>query len=349
MPHEMTRQSAQPPVPERFGPGVTIAVPGGEGTSASPDREGTLPPFGSGPASPLGPGEEPELAGAQAPAQPFHHLDVLWLQVAGTLCNLACTHCFVTCGPHEDRHAMMSRTDVRTQVDAARVLGVKEVYMTGGEPFLNAEIEDIVEDTLSHAPVTLLTNGTLFTQRRVAWLAALSARARYSLELRVSLDGTDAAAHDAFRGAGAWLRALAGLRALCAAGLLPIVTVTRPAPEEPRAFAARCAAVLRAEGIPTPRLKLLPMFQLGREAARSGPYPAAHTLAALPEREFDAHRLQCGSCRAVTSRGVYVCPLLVDEPGGRMADTLAGSLRAFPLSHAACATCYATGMTCAND
>jgi hypothetical protein len=91
------------------------------------------------------------------------------------------------------------------------------------------------------------------------------------------------------------------------------------------------------------------MFQLGREAARSGPYPAAHTLAHLPAGSFDAHRLQCGSCRAVTSRGVHVCPLLVDEPGGRMADTLAASAREFPLAHAACATCWATGMSCANS
>lgn len=296
-----------------------------------------------------GEAEDRALHEPEWPAQPFHHLDVLWLQVAGTLCNLSCTHCFVTCGPHEERHGMMSRSEVSARLAEARALGVKEVYLTGGEPFLHAELELIVEDTLAHAPVTILTNGTLFTERRIAWLAELSRRARFALELRVSLDGTDAAAHDAFRGAGAWRRTLDGLRALTRAGLLPIVTVTRPAHAEPRAFAARCTAVLRAEGIREPRLKLLPMFQLGREAARSGPYPVAHTLAHLPAGSFDAHRLQCGSCRAVTSRGVYVCPLLVDEPGGRMADTLAASAREFPLAHAACATCWATGMSCANS
>lgn len=327
MPHEMTRQSSPPPVPARFGAGVTNDAGADEGTS---------------PAARLD-------APAGAPEQPFHHLDVLWLQVAGTLCNLACTHCFVTCGPHEARHAMMSRADVRARFAEARTLGVKEVYLTGGEPFLNPELEPIIDDLLAHAPVTLLTNGTLFTQHRVAWLAERSRAARFSLELRVSLDGTDAAAHDAFRGTGAWRRALDGVRALVAAGLLPIITVTRPAHEDARTFAARCTTVLRAEGVPEPRLKLLPMFQLGREAARSGPYPAAHTLAHLSAEAFDAHRLQCGSCRAVTSRGVYVCPLLVDEPGGRMAATLADSARPFALTHAACATCWTTGMSCANS
>jgi hypothetical protein len=107
--------------------------------------------------------------------------------------------------------------------------GVREFYLTGGEPFLHPDIEVIVEDTLAVAPVTVLTNGTLFTERRVRWLAALTRSARHSLELRVSLDATQEAAHDAFRGAGAWARTIAGLRALEAEGLAPIVTLTRSA------------------------------------------------------------------------------------------------------------------------
>jgi AdoMet-dependent heme synthase len=319
----MTRQRLKLAPAPRFGPGVTNTGPAGE--EPSPNHPTGAPP-----------------------EQPLHHLDVLWVQVAGTLCNLACTHCFVTCGPHEARHAMMSRADVRARVGEALALGVKEVYLTGGEPFLNSQIEPIIEDTLAHAPVTVLTNGTLFTERRVAWLAALSHRAHLALELRVSLDGADAATHDAFRGAGAWLRTMAGLHMLSAAGLLPIVTVTQPATEDARAFTERCAAVLRAEGVRLPRLKLLPMFRLGREAERSGGYAAGETLASLPPDAFDPHRLQCGSCRAVTSCGVYVCPLLVDEPGGRMADTLAASTRPFALAHGACVTCWLTGMSCAN-
>ena len=50
----------------------------------------------------------------------------------------------------------------------------------------------------------------------------------------------------------------------------------------------------------------------------------------------------------MTSRGVFVCPLLVDEPTGRMGDRLDQTLGGFALRHAACTTCWITGMTCAN-
>ena len=144
------------------------------------------------------------------------------------------------------------------------------------------------------------------------------------------------------------MRALDGIRRLSDAGMLPIVTMTQPPDEDPIALHARARAVLVASGVPRPRLKLLPMFQLGRETLRTRDYSSAETLADLPEDSFDATRLQCGHCRAVTSRGVFVCPLLVDEPAARMGDRLDQSLDPFTLRHGACYTCAVTGMTCAN-
>jgi MoaA/NifB/PqqE/SkfB family radical SAM enzyme len=243
---------------------------------------------------------------------------------------------------------MMSRDEVAARLAEGLALGVKEVYFTGGEPFLNREMDEVLDDTLALAPATVLTNGTLFTQRRVAFLRDLAARARFSLELRVSFDGADAAAHDAFRGPGSFLRAMDGLRAVSAAGLMPIATVTQSSDEDALEFRERWFALLRAEGIEHPRLKVLPMFQLGREEHRTRGYRETESLALLPQAAFDPHRLQCGSCRAVTSQGVFPCPLLIDAPRARMGATLGESSGAFTLDHGACHTCWVTGMTCGN-
>lgn len=282
------------------------------------------------------------------PRQPFHHLDALWIQVSGTVCNLACTHCFVSCGPGDRRHEILSREEVKARVDEALPLGVKEFYFTGGEPFLHAELTAILSDTLAHGPCTVLTNGTLFTDHRVAELARLSEVSRYSLEIRVSLDSDRAAEHDRVRGPGSFARALDGIARLAAAGLLPIVTATQHADEDPMAFRERYVALLRAARIARPRVKILPLFRLGRETERGRAYLDSESLLDLPLLSFDPERLQCGSSRAVTSRGVFVCPLLVDEPGGRLGASLAESLGPYPLRHGACFTCHVTGMTCAN-
>ena len=68
-------------------------------------------------------------------------------------------------------------------------LGVKEYYFTGGEPFMHREMIEILDDALGLGPATVLTNATLFTNRRVDALAKVAAGSPYSLEIRVSIDG----------------------------------------------------------------------------------------------------------------------------------------------------------------
>jgi hypothetical protein len=47
------------------------------------------------------------------------------------------------------------------------------------------------------------------------------------------------------------------------------------------------------------RLKVLPMFRIGREADRTRGYDAEETLAGLDPAAFDPAVLQCSGCRAV--------------------------------------------------
>ncbi len=282
------------------------------------------------------------------PVQPLLHLDALWIQVAGTLCNLSCTHCFVPSGPGIRRHDLLDLETVAAHVADGLALGIREFYFTGGEPFVHPEMMTLIADTLAVAPTTVLTNGTLFTAGRAAALRRLSDGSRYALEIRVSLDGSTPESHDAVRGPGAFARTMSGLLRLERAGLLPILTLTQHEPGDPLAFRELHAKRLRAAGLSRPRIKVLPLFRLGREIERGGGYGPDETLADLAPSDFDTTRLPCASCRAVTSRGVFVCPLLVDEPAARLGARLEEALGPFPLRHGACLTCWVTGSTCSN-
>ena len=281
------------------------------------------------------------------PHVPMRALDTLWFQVAGTLCNIECTHCFISSSPTNRSHGMLSLSDVQLRLAEARELGVREYYFTGGEPFLNREMIPILAATLKQGPATVLTNGMLLTERLCADLRELIDSHEYSLDLRVSLDGFDRRTHDAIRGAGAWERAMNGLRNLATAGINPVITVTETATgirsDDGR---ARFLAMMRAWGFDKPRLKVLPLFRLGAEAQRTGGYAESERLTADMFEEAKADTLQCSSCRMITSKGVYVCPILIDFPDARMGSTIAETLRPFELRYAACRTCWVEGVTC---
>jgi MoaA/NifB/PqqE/SkfB family radical SAM enzyme len=286
----------------------------------------------------------PVLTPAPA-AAPFRHLTALWVQITGTWCNLRCVHCINASGPRDPWLASMTAAEVRGRVDEAAALGVKEIYFTGGEPFLHPEILPLLDHALSRAPTTVLTNGTLIDEAVADGLVAVAGRARYSLELRVSLDDPDRTRNDAVRGRGAFDRALRAIRRLQARGMLPILTATeleKSPTGEP--LYDRLRRLLLDAGVSKPRVKILPLFPVGRRAGHGGGVVTAEMLEGI-----DPARLQCSDSRAVAAGGVYACPILSGLPEALMHPTsLAATLGPTPLSHPACLVCWQTGASCRN-
>ena len=284
---------------------------------------------------------------ATTPSVPLLALDTLWFQVAGTICNIECTHCFISCSPKNHSHEMMSLADVQVRLDEARELGVREYYFTGGEPFMNRDMIAILATTLRQGPATVLTNGMLLRPELCRKLRELFDASEYSLDLRVSLDGFDRESHDAIRGAGVWDRVMIGLRNLAEVGLNPVITVTTAAEGVASAEGrSRFLELIREFGFERPRLKVLSLFRIGAEEQRTRAYEDWERLDGLELTDDDATKLQCSSCRMATSKGVYVCPILIEEREARMGDTLAETLRPFPLKYGACHTCWVDGVTC---
>ncbi len=288
----------------------------------------------------------------RAPSPPLvglDRLDELWFQVGGTRCNLACHHCFISCHPGNDRFGFLGLDRIAPFLAEAEAMGVKEFYFTGGEPFLNKELLSILDATLAIGPATVLTNGTVFTERTLERLAEIEARSRYSLELRVSIDGYDAATNDPIRGDGTFAAAMAGVRGLVKHGFLPIITMTQTWPErETIEVLRRFRGVLQDAGYDRPRIKILPTIHLGEEEKRTRAYAPDEVVTEEMLDGFDKDHLLCHHSRIVTDRGVAVCPILIEKPDAHLAPTLAEAARPFALGHNACFTCYLYGTICSN-
>lgn len=284
-----------------------------------------------------------------APRVPLHQLDALWLQVGGTICNLWCTHCFISCSPKNHSFDFMSRRQVREYLAESVRLGVKEYYFTGGEPFMNREMLGILSDTLALGPASVLSNGLLLSPQTARALQQMAADSPYTLELRLSLDGFSAATNDPIRGSGTFRRALQGVANLVQAGFLPIITCMQSWPEhEHDQVLAGFREALAALGYTRPRLKILPQLRLGREAERERGYLPVERVTPEMMEGYDTGLLLCSSSRIATDRGVFVCPILIEKPDAKLGDSLAEALRPFPMRHQACYTCYLSGAICSN-
>jgi molybdenum cofactor biosynthesis enzyme MoaA len=281
------------------------------------------------------------------PHVPMLSLDTIWFQVAGTLCNIACTHCFISCSPANHAHEMMTFDDIVPRLAEAKRHGVREYYFTGGEPFMNRDLLRILDATLQQGPATVLTNGMLLRKETCTALRELIDGSEYSLDLRISLDGFNRETHDAVRGAGVWDRVMSGLASLAEVGINPVITVTEAAEGVGSAEGrAHFLDVIRSFGFTKPRLKVLSLFRIGAEESRSHGYESWERLTAADVAGADMSVLQCSTSRMITSKGVYVCPIIIDEQEARMGDAIEETLHAFPLKFGACHTCWVDGVTC---
>ncbi len=278
--------------------------------------------------------------------------ETLWFQVMGNQCNLQCSHCFISCGPKSNTHHVINRDTIRRYLKEAPALGVREFYFTGGEPFLHPEIVDILKDALNYGPTTVLSNGTLLTEEIVQTLIRISRASGHKLEFRISLESYKEEENDRIRGKNSFKRAIMGIQFLVNAGFNPIITTVDWSKY------GRCTKEDMDEGfevlahslnIPELKLKKLPMILLGRCAELVRSYHEDERITEKCFDNFPMDNLQCTTSRIVTSEGVFVCPILVNDPRAWMGRGLKESMVPYVLESPACYTCRTSGLTCKND
>lgn len=130
-------------------------------------------------------------------------------------CNLVCKHCRAEAVPdaHPDQ---LTRAEAFKLIDSFPATGSPIVIFTGGEPMLRPDIYDLIDRVKSVGLTSAFSpNGTLITPESASRLKEAGVD-----RCSISIDGADAAAHDAFRGVpGAFQASMAGIACLKEAGV----------------------------------------------------------------------------------------------------------------------------------
>lgn len=185
-------------------------------------------------------------------------------------CNQKCTYCYNAW--RDDNGAdLAGERGARLLARVARVLDAiafDHVTLTGGEPFSSADVWALLDLLAARdLPVQLISNGGLIDGPVAERLAGY--RPRF---VQLTLDGPDAALHEAHVGKGHYERTLRGARALVEAGvtLVGCVVITR-------ANAARVGEILE-------RWRELGARHVALSRFSPAGYAARHAAALLPTR-----------------------------------------------------------------
>ncbi len=146
-----------------------------------------------------------------APDKPYH---VQWMVTRK--CNYRCRGCNVW---REQDSEELSTEEVKRGLDILRKLGVVEVLISGGNPLLRADIDEIIEYASRYFFTTVYDNGSIAAEK----IDAL----RHANFVAISVDSLNPEKNDYIRGVkGAWKRAMETIEKLHQEGINVSATPT---------------------------------------------------------------------------------------------------------------------------
>jgi uncharacterized Fe-S cluster-containing radical SAM superfamily protein len=282
-------------------------------------------------------------------------LDTLWFNT-GTLCNLTCAHCYIESSPRNDRLVYLRAAEVAEYLDeiAALRLGTGLIGFTGGEPFLNPHLPEMLDLSLSRGfRVLVLTNAMKPMHKMKPVLLLLRRRFGERLHLRVSLDHYGAAVHETERGRRSWRPTIEGLLWLAGNGFAVSVATRRLSGESEaeirRGFAGLFAELGLALDADDPRA--LTVFPEMDEAADVPEITEAcwGILGKSPDDVMCASSRMVVKFKGAAQPSVIACTLLPYDPRFDLGPSLQGALGSIALNHPHCAAfCVLGGGACSR-
>jgi sulfatase maturation enzyme AslB (radical SAM superfamily) len=132
----------------------------------------------------------------------------------GSLCNLECKNCYIESSPKNDRLEYLSLSDLKNFLKEIldNDFQTKEIGFTGGEPFMNKDIIQMLFESLNNNFKTLvLTNAMAPMLHKKNELLDLNKKFVKLLKLRISIDHYTKAQHEQVRGKNSFNKMLEGI------------------------------------------------------------------------------------------------------------------------------------------
>ncbi len=144
------------------------------------------------------------------------YVENLYLEITRR-CNEHCVHCYI---PEEQRRsgAFMPLDDAKNYLDQAKELGVWQISITGGEPFLHPQISEILEYARKKDfIISILSNLSLLKPHHIPLLKKV-----IPSQIQVSLYSLNAEVHDSITGlVGSFDKTMAALN-MCIENDIPV-------------------------------------------------------------------------------------------------------------------------------
>ncbi len=247
------------------------------------------------------------------PKVELYRLQNLFFQLCSKACNLRCKHCYIERNPYKNEEDFISLDKIKQALIFVKGKNLNSIYLTGGEPLLHPDFNQILRLCLKISNTTVMSNGVMINDKKARFLKKIDDESQYETIYRISLDSTNELENDALRGRGSFRKALGAISSLLKYEFNPIISVVNYQNKSRREIFEEFKDFFDKKGfkIDDINLKIIPFFKPNYEGGQ---------IEFL--ENINIEKLDCFNSRIISQNGVYSCPMLVDDYRKRLGSSL---------------------------
>lgn len=265
------------------------------------------------------------------PAVRLKELKNLFLCLSAKTCNLRCKYCYIEKNISKNNDDFLTVEKIKENLSAIKDSNVGSIYLTGGEPLMHPDFNQILRMCLKITNTTVMTNGTMINDKKARFLRKIDDESQFETVYRVSLDSVDENENDEIRGRGSYRKALCAVMSLIKYEFNPIISIVNYKNRPKKEIFDEFQKFFIRKGIEIDEInvKIIPYFPNDIEMAEI--------------KDFDEENLDCTNSRTLTNNGVYACPVLVNDYRARLGSSLANYSKINYLDCEKCTICAKWG------
>lgn len=266
----------------------------------------------------------------QAPRVELQHLDNFFIELSRNSCNLKCKHCYIERSTFGQNKDFLDIKKIKNALKIVKDHNVKLIYLTGGEPTIHPDFNQIMRMCLKVTSVCVLTNGQTTNEKKARFLRKIDDESEFESIYVISLEHFDEMKNDTIRGRGSFRKAVNAINSLSKYGFNPIIQTTNYYNEGEESLKQGFRNLYEKLGLEFRdiNLKISPLFSNFKEENHN-----------FEELKADPKFLDCANSRIMTSNGVYSCPQLAGDFRARSGPDIENFSKKCTLDTKFCAIC----------
>ncbi len=281
--------------------------------------------------------ENQQLVLLTPPTVELSELKNLFFQLSYKTCNLKCKHCYIERNSYKNEEDFLPLEKVKENLMCLKGKKIESIYLTGGEPLMHPDFNQILRMCLKTTNTTVMTNGTMINDKKARFLRKIDDESSFETIYRVSLDSTNELENDEIRGRGSFRKAILAIMSLMKYEFNPIISVVNYKNLPREEIFADFKEFFSKKGIEFDEinLKVIPFFDKDLEIKEI--------------KDYEEKNLDCYTSRVISKNGVYACPMMVNDYRKRLGSNISDFSKINYLDCEKCSICAKYGKIQVND